>query len=114
MSGKTIEVINTDAEGRLILADAMSYARQLGLHAPGGRRHAHRRRGGGSRPPERGLFANDDAMRDRVLQAAKREGEKMWHMPLEDDYKDYLKSVFRRSRRTWAGAGAARSPRRCS
>jgi leucyl aminopeptidase len=41
-----------------------------------------------------GLFANDDAMRDRVLAAAKAEGDRMWPMPLEDDYKDYIKSPF--------------------
>jgi leucyl aminopeptidase len=94
MSGKTIEVINTDAEGRLILADALTYARQQGcthlvdaatltgaiVVALG---HLNV-----------GLFANDDAMRDRVLAAAKSEGERMWPMPLEDDYKDYLKSPF--------------------
>jgi len=94
MSGKTIEVINTDAEGRLILADALEYARRQGcthlvdaatltgaiVVALG---HLNV-----------GLFANNDAMRDRVLQAAKAEGERMWAMPLEDDYKDYLKSAF--------------------
>ncbi len=41
-----------------------------------------------------GLFASDDAMRDRVMAAAKAEGERMWQLPLEDDYKDYLKSAF--------------------
>jgi leucyl aminopeptidase len=94
MSGKTIEVINTDAEGRLILADALHYARQQGcthlvdaatltgaiVVALG---HLNV-----------GLFANDDGMRDRVLAAAKAEGDRMWAMPLEDDYKDYLKSAF--------------------
>jgi leucyl aminopeptidase len=94
MSGKTIEVINTDAEGRLILADALHYARQQGcthlvdtatltgaiVVALG---HLNV-----------GLFANDDGMRDRVLSAAKAEGERMWAMPLEDEYKDYLKSAF--------------------
>ncbi len=94
MSGKTIEVINTDAEGRLILADALVYARRLGcthlvdaatltgavVVALG---HLNV-----------GLFANDDSMRDRVLGAAKAEGERMWVLPLEDDYKDYLKSAF--------------------
>jgi len=94
MSGKTIEVINTDAEGRLILADALHYARQQGcthlvdaatltgaiVVALG---HLNV-----------GLFANEDGMRDRVLAAAKAEGERMWAMPLEDDYKDYLKSEF--------------------
>jgi leucyl aminopeptidase len=94
LSGKTIEVINTDAEGRLILADAITYAQKLGcthlvdaatltgaiVVALG---HINV-----------GLFANDDALRERVMLAARAEGEKMWHMPLEDDYKDYLKSAF--------------------
>jgi len=94
MSGKTIEVINTDAEGRLILADALAYARQQGcthlvdaatltgavVVALG---HLNV-----------GLFSNNDAMRDRVLAAAKAEGERMWPMPLEDDYREYLKSAF--------------------
>jgi leucyl aminopeptidase len=94
MSGKTIEVINTDAEGRLILADALTYARRQGcthlvdaatltgaiVVALG---HLNV-----------GLFSNDDAMRDRVLAAARAEGERMWPMPLEEDYKDYLKSAF--------------------
>jgi len=94
MSGKTIEVINTDAEGRLILADALVYARRQGcthlvdaatltgaiVVALG---HL-----------QVGLFSNDDGLRDRVLAAAKAEGERMWPMPLDDDYKDYLKSAF--------------------
>ncbi|MGA3040764.1 MAG: leucyl aminopeptidase [Bryobacteraceae bacterium] len=94
LSGKTIEVINTDAEGRLILADALTYAQRLGcthlvdaatltgavVVALG---HYNV-----------GLFANDDALRERVMLAARAEGEKMWHMPLEDDYKDYLKNAY--------------------
>ncbi len=94
LSGKTIEVINTDAEGRLILADALTYAQRLGcthlvdaatltgaiVVALG---HIHM-----------GLFANDDGMRERVMAAARAEGENMWHMPLDEAYKDYLKSAF--------------------
>ncbi len=94
MSGKTVEVINTDAEGRLILADTLTYARQQGcthlvdaatltgaiVVALGHHRV--------------GLFANDNAMRDRVLHAAEMEGERMWPMPLDEDYLDYLKSPF--------------------
>src|SRR6516225_9528953 len=94
LSGKTVEVINTDAEGRLILADALTYARKQGcthlvdaatltgaiVVALGHMRV--------------GLFANQDAMRDRVLAAANTEGERMWPMPLDTDYKDYLKSAF--------------------
>jgi leucyl aminopeptidase len=94
MSGKTIEVLNTDAEGRLILADAMAYARKQGVtHMVDAATltgaivvalaHIHV-----------GLFSNNDAMRDRVLAAAKAEGERMWAMPLDDDYKEYLKSAF--------------------
>jgi leucyl aminopeptidase len=94
LSGKTIEVLNTDAEGRLILADALTYAKRLGcthlvdaatltgaiVVALG---HIHV-----------GLFSSDDGLRDRVMAAAAAEGEKMWPMPLDDEYKDYLKSAF--------------------
>jgi leucyl aminopeptidase len=94
LSGKTIEVLNTDAEGRLILVDAIEYARRLGcthmvdaatltgaiVVALG---HVHV-----------GAFSNDDAMLQRVLNAAKSQGEKMWHMPLDDEYKEYLKNSF--------------------
>jgi leucyl aminopeptidase len=41
-----------------------------------------------------GLFSNQDGVRDRVLESANIEGERMWAMPLDDDYKDYLKSAF--------------------
>jgi leucyl aminopeptidase len=94
LSGKTIEVINTDAEGRLILADALAYARSLGcthlvdaatltgaiVVALG---HVNV-----------GLFGNDEKLVARVLDASRATGEKMWQMPLQDDYKDYLKSAF--------------------
>ncbi len=93
-SGKTIEVLNTDAEGRLILADAITYAKKQGcthlvdaatltgaiVVALG---HVNV-----------GAFTNDDAMLARVLEAAKAEGEKMWHMPCEDEYRDLIKSPF--------------------
>jgi leucyl aminopeptidase len=94
LSGKTIEVINTDAEGRLILADALVYARRQGcthlvdaatltgaiVVALGHLRV--------------GLFSNNDEMRDRVLAAAEAEGERSWAMPLDEEYKEYLKSAF--------------------
>ncbi|HWB97521.1 MAG TPA: hypothetical protein VG672_12485, partial [Bryobacteraceae bacterium] len=94
MNGKSIEVINTDAEGRLILADALCYARSLGcthlvdaatltgaiVVALG---HIYV-----------GAFTNDEGLLGRLLASAKKEGEKIWHMPLEDDYQDYLKSAF--------------------
>ena len=94
LSGKTIEVLNTDAEGRLILNDAITYAKRLGcthlvdaatltgaiVVALG---HVNI-----------GAFTNNDALLGKVMAAAKAEGEKMWHMPLDDDYKDLLKSAF--------------------
>ncbi len=94
MNGKTIEVLNTDAEGRLILADAICYARKQGcthmvdaatltgaIVVALGHMHV-------------GLFSNNDELRDRVLAASKAEGERMWPMPLDEDYKDYMKSPF--------------------
>jgi leucyl aminopeptidase len=94
MNGKTIEVINTDAEGRLILADALTYARRQGcthlvdaatLTGAVAVALGHL---------NVGLFASEDAMRDRLLAASRAEGERMWPLPLEDDYKEYLKSAF--------------------
>jgi len=94
LNGKTIEVLNTDAEGRLILIDAITYAKRLGcthlvdaatltgaiVVALG---HVNI-----------GAFTNNDVLLGRVMSAAKAEGEKMWHMPLDDDYKELLKSDF--------------------
>ena len=94
LSGKTVEVLNTDAEGRLILADALTYARSLGcthlvdaatltgaIVVALGNFYA-------------GAFSNDDHLADQLLSAAKAAGEKMWRMPLDDDYKEILKSAF--------------------
>jgi leucyl aminopeptidase len=90
--GKTIEIINTDAEGRLILCDALSYARRfkpaaaidaatltgavvvaLGHHAIG-------------------MLGNDEALLAEVRDAGERAGERCWPLPLWDDYRDLLKS----------------------
>jgi leucyl aminopeptidase len=94
LSGKTVEVLNTDAEGRLILNDAITYAKKLGCtHLV----DAATLTGAivvalGS--VNTGVFTNNDALLGRVMAAAKDEGEKMWHMPLDDDYKELLKSTF--------------------
>ncbi len=95
MSGKTIEVLNTDAEGRLILADALTYAQQkLGcthlvdaatltgavVVALG---HHHT-----------GVFSGDDALLDRWMHAAGHEGEPMWRLPIGPEYREQLKTVF--------------------
>ena len=94
LNGKTVEVLNTDAEGRLILIDAITYALRLGcthlvdaatltgaiVVALG---HLHV-----------GAFTNNEEFLSRVMAAGKSGGESMWHMPLDDEYKDYLKSAF--------------------
>ena len=92
MNNKTIEVISTDAEGRLILADALSYAQKLGLSPlidlatlTGACRVALGIVYGG-------LFGNDQDLADRVLSAAERTGERMWQMPMPAEYKDQIKS----------------------
>jgi leucyl aminopeptidase len=90
--GKTIEIVNTDAEGRLILCDALSYARRfkpaavldvatltgavvvaLGAHATG-------------------VMGTDDALLTEVREAGERAGERCWPLPLWDEYRDLLKS----------------------
>ena len=93
MSGKTIEIINTDAEGRLILADALAYARTLGAThlidlatLTGAARIA-------LGPFRVGVMGNDQAFIDEFLAAAKRAGEKMWQMPMDDEYRDLIKSI---------------------
>jgi leucyl aminopeptidase len=94
MSGKSIEVINTDAEGRLILADGIAYAKQLGAtHLV----DAATLTGAvvvALGAVNSGVFGTDQAFTDRVLASAKVAGEKMWHMPLDDDYREQIKSTI--------------------
>lgn len=92
MNGKTMEVENTDAEGRLILADALSYANSKGMTPlvdvatlTGAIRVALGN-------VAMGLFANDDDIARRLQDASEATGEKMWRMPLWDDYKEQIKS----------------------
>ncbi len=107
MSGKSIEIINTDAEGRLVLADGLFYARQLGCtHLI----DAATLTGAvvvalGS--INAGIFANDEAMYDRFSQALDKAGEKMWRMPLDDEYKEIIRSSIAdivNSGGRWGGA----------
>jgi len=107
MSGKTIEIINTDAEGRLVLADGLCYARQLGcthlidaatltgaVVVALGYANA-------------GVFANDDAMYEQFGKALNRAGEKMWRLPLDDEYKEQIRSNIADIMNTggrWGGA----------
>jgi leucyl aminopeptidase len=105
--GKTVEVLNTDAEGRLVLGDALWYARQLGVThlvdvatltgacvvALG--------------KAATGLFGTPDAWRDHVQRASERAGERTWPMPLFDDYKELLKSQIADVSNTGGRAGGA-------
>ena len=94
MSGQTIEVLNTDAEGRLILCDAITYSRRLrpsvvidvatltgacvialGSHTSG-------------------LISNDDALAEALTLAGKRSADTCWRLPLTEDYIDQLRSNF--------------------
>ena len=92
MNGKTIEVISTDAEGRLILADALSYAQKLGLSPlidlatlTGACRVA-------LGTLYSGLFGNDQDLIDKILKVSKKTGERMWQMPMPEEYKEQNKS----------------------
>jgi leucyl aminopeptidase len=94
MSGKTIEILNTDAEGRLILCDALTYAERykpsavidiatltgacvvaLGAHASG-------------------VFSNRDNLAQEIIDAGEKTLDRAWHMPLWDEYDQQLKSNF--------------------
>jgi len=94
MSGQTIEILNTDAEGRLILCDALTYAERfkpaavidiatltgacvvaLGHH-------------------NSGMFSRQDALATELLEAGRRTGDPCWRMPLDEEYQEQLKSPF--------------------
>ena len=106
MSGQTVEIINTDAEGRLVLCDALSYAKRfkpaavidiatltgaqvvaLGSHASA-------------------LYANDDALADALASAGDGAGDRMWRMPLWDDYQNALDSAFADMKNVGGGRAA--------
>jgi leucyl aminopeptidase len=110
LSGKTIEVINTDAEGRLILVDAITYAKRLGCtHLV----DAATLTGAivvALGHTMSGVFSNNDDLRQRWMTAASEAGEKMWHMPLEEEHKDLLKTVYADIQNVggrWGGACSA-------
>src|SRR6266566_1915166 len=92
MNGKTVEIVNTDAEGRLVLADALSYAVREGLSPiidvatlTGGIVIAL-----GSVMSV--LFCNDDELGNELIAAGRAAGEKFWRMPLDEEYAEQIKS----------------------
>ena len=107
MTGKTIEIVNTDAEGRLILADALGYASRfqpaavidlatltgacivaLGHHASG-------------------MIGNDEALAARVRQAGEDTAERVWPLPLWDEYREQIKSDYADLKNTGGRPGGA-------
>lgn len=92
MSGKTIEVLNTDAEGRLVLADGLHYAQQLGATRLINAATLTGAIGVALGLLNAGLFSNDDATASRFLEVFPTAGEKFWRMPCTDDYREQIKS----------------------
>lgn len=107
MSGKTVEIVNTDAEGRMILGDALHYAERFKpdhlidfatltgacVVALGGEAS--------------GLFTNDDALARKLIESGQRVGERLWQLPEWDEYKEAIKSEWadmKNSGGRWAGA----------
>ncbi len=108
MSGKAIEVLNTDAEGRMVLADGLHYAKQLGathlidaatltgacVVALG--------------MVNAGVFSNDDATYEHFHKALEISGEKFWRLPVEDEYRDMIVShigdITNTGNSRWGGA----------
>ena len=92
LNGKTIEVLNTDAEGRLILADALALAAQqkpdymINLATLTGACVVALGTG------VAGIFSNDQALSDNVIRCARDAGEKLWQLPLVKEYREALKS----------------------
>jgi leucyl aminopeptidase len=92
MNGRTIEVINTDAEGRLVLADAICFARELGARAIVDVATLTGAVSTALGDVCYGLLTNNDALAVRVEAAATRAGEKTWRLPMFKEYDDILKS----------------------
>jgi leucyl aminopeptidase len=94
LSGKTIEILNTDAEGRLILADAITYAKQLGCTHLVDTATLTGAIAVALGHTSSGVFSSDDQFLERWMAAAEEAGEKMWRMPLDDEYREQLNTVY--------------------
>jgi leucyl aminopeptidase len=94
MAGKTIEVLNTDAEGRLILADAITYAKSQGVTHIVDAATLTGAIGIALGHHNIGAFTNNENFLARFLAASKMAGEKTWQLPMDEEYKDYLKSAY--------------------
>jgi leucyl aminopeptidase len=110
MNGKSIEIINTDAEGRLVLADGLCYARQLGAtHLV----DAATLTGAcvvALGMVNAGIFSNNDELYGRFEKALHQSGEKMWRLPVDEEYREIIRSSIAdivNSGGRWGGAVTA-------
>lgn len=92
MSGKTIEILNTDAEGRLVLADGLHYAKQQGATVLIDAATLTGAVTIALGNITTGVFSNNKEWASRVLASAAATGERMWELPVDDDYRDLYKS----------------------
>jgi leucyl aminopeptidase len=105
MSGKTIEVLNTDAEGRLILADGVHYARQLGATLLVDAATLTGAIVVALANVNVGVFGSNQVFTDKFLASAKAVGEKMWQMPVDDDYREFIKGTVADIQNIGSGKG---------
>jgi leucyl aminopeptidase len=106
-NGKTIEINNTDAEGRLTLADALVFAEKLGVEAIVDLATLTGACIVALGEDMAGLWSPDEKLAAEILAAAEPAGEKFWKMPLEEKYFDGLKSVVADMKNTGPRAGGA-------
>lgn len=90
--GKAIEIINTDAEGRLVLADGVTYAKQLGATHLIDAATLTGAVGVALGMINGGAFSNDEDTYQRFAEGLKTSGERFWRLPVEDDYRELIKS----------------------
>ncbi|MBF2003582.1 MAG: leucyl aminopeptidase [Synechococcales cyanobacterium M58_A2018_015] len=106
-NGKTIEVNNTDAEGRLTLADALVFAEKLGVEAIVDLATLTGACIVALGDDIAGLWTEDDTLANQITQAAEQAGEKFWRMPMEEKYFEGMKSVVADMKNTGPRAGGA-------
>lgn len=106
-NGKTIEINNTDAEGRLTLADALVFAEKLGVEAIVDLATLTGACVIALGEDIAGLWSPDDAVANQFLQASELTGEKLWRMPMEEKYFESMKSGIADMKNTGARAGGA-------
>ena len=94
MSGQTVEILNTDAEGRLILCDALTYTERFDPQAVVDIATLTGACVIALGHVASGLFANDDTLAEQLLAAGQTSRDRAWHLPLWDDYQEQLKSNF--------------------